>query len=441
MNDHGVPDGWDRVLPATARGRWAVVCVLGVALVLRLGVVATIRDTYVPVNDAQQFDTMATSLAHGDGFGNTELPGAKGPTAFRGPVYPVVLSSLYVVVGGHRWTWGLVQNALIGTAVVAMIGVLGSQVFGRRAGVAAMIAAALHPTLILFGSSLQLEPLLVFLELATLAAAFQHRRRPERIRYALVAGVLLGCVVLTREIGLWLVPPVALLLWGAPSRWSVRALRAPALALAVAVAVVAPWTIRNAMRFGEFVPVSTSSGAALAGTYNGTAFANKDNPGLWIPPWFDPQLADRMRAVPGRDEAYMDRLFRSGAVEFAREHPGYVPKIMVWNTVRLFDLAGPRDALFIRQFIPYPERLTRLSVYASYIVYVVAAVGATRRLARRAPMALWIFPFLVWLNLALLAGNIRYRASIEPFLLLLVGVAVMSWWPRGADRQAAAVQS
>ncbi|MGI8663288.1 MAG: glycosyltransferase family 39 protein [Acidimicrobiales bacterium] len=415
----------ERIRPATRRGWWVVVAILSLALALRVGEVAHISAGYVPKNDAADYDNIASTLAQLHHLPSTVIPGAEGPSAFRAPLYPLVLASVYQVVGGHSWTWGLLQQALIGSALVAMIGVMGAQLFGRRVGATAMALAAVHPTMILFGSSLQLEPLLALLELATIAAALQHRRAPLGWRWPVASGALLGLTILTREIGIWLLPVVVVLLWAPRVKESARLWRfGPVLAVGVAVAVVAPWTVRNAIELHALVPVTTTSGVVLAGVYDETSRANTLDPALWVPPWFDPGMAQVILRDPHRDEAQLDKALRSAAIDFAKDNPRYVPKVFFWNTVRLFDLQGTRDAEYISQFIPYPTGLTKLSVYSSYLVYVLAIAGALLGAARGAPKVVWLFPVLVWLNLALLSGNIRYRSSIEPFLLLLAAATV-----------------
>ncbi|MGH9137821.1 MAG: hypothetical protein ACRD0G_12350, partial [Acidimicrobiales bacterium] len=92
------------ILPAGRRGRWLVVAVLGLALLLRIGVVLENRAEYEPRTDALQFDHLATSISNGDGFGPSPQPPAEGPTALRAPLYPAVLGAVYVVFGERSWT-------------------------------------------------------------------------------------------------------------------------------------------------------------------------------------------------------------------------------------------------------------------------------------------------------------------------------------------------
>jgi hypothetical protein len=84
------------------------------------------------------------------------------------------------------------------------------------------------------------------------------------VRVAAAAGVLWGLTILTRELALYLVPIAAvwMLRRGVGAAGGARQVKSrdltPALVVGLAaVLTVAPWTIRNAVVFRAFVPVST----------------------------------------------------------------------------------------------------------------------------------------------------------------------------------------
>lgn len=410
-------------LPATARGRWFVVVVLLLAFVLRAGAVYANHDTYAPVTDALNFDLIATSIAHGDGYGPTYIPPAEGPSAFRAPLYPTTLAAVYAVAGDHSFTAGRLANQLLATVDVALIGLVASLLLGRRVGAFALVLAAIYPTLWLYGTSLQLEPLLVALELGAIAAALQHRRAPVGLRWPLVCGVCIGLAALTREVGFLLLVPVLLLLL--PARpWSSATLLPLGTTVVAAAVLVLPWTARNAITFDAFVPVSTSTGYALVGTYNDASQHRDVEPALWVDPKSVPELASVMLALDHPDEAELDAALRHEALSYMADHPGSIPKSMFWNTVRLFDLQGPGHARSLAPYFPYQVGLVQAAVVSSYAMGVLALVGVARRRLRGVPLAVWSFPVLVYVNLAIVSGNIRYRASIEPFVVLAAAAAL-----------------
>src|SRR3954468_275717 len=202
---------------------WAVVVVLVLALALRLGYVA-LTPGYAIVHDARDYDAHARSIAAGDGFARLG-PGPSRVTAFRPPAYPILLAGVYALTGHEtkaderRVVAGRVANALVGTAIVALAGVLALQVFDRRVALAAMALAAVYVPLILVGGALMSEPLFAALLLGALTAALAHRRPPHRLRWAVLAGVLGGLVILTRANGLILLLPLGLAVWDARPRW------------------------------------------------------------------------------------------------------------------------------------------------------------------------------------------------------------------------------
>lgn len=396
--------------------------VLVVAALVRIAAVV-VDDEYEPVNDSLHFDMLATSLASGEGFGEAALPFTDGPTAYRGPFYPLTLGAMYAVFGDHSWTAGRLANAAIGTVLVGLVGLVAAQLWSRRVGAVALAIAAVHPTLVLHGSGLQLETLLAALVMASTAAALQHRIAPRGLVWPAVAGALVGLAALTRETGLLLVVALGLVVWGAGGR---RSLRAPAVLAGAAVLVVAPWTVRNAVQLDAFVPISTSGGYSFAGTYNQTSLDHPDYTGMWLPAEQDRHLRDVIVDRMPMTEVELDDVMRGEAIDFVLDNPGAVPRVAFWNTVRLFDLDGPGHALHYAPFVPYSLSLTRAAVWASYAVGLAAVVGLACKALRRTPGAVFLFPVMVIVLHALLSGTIRYRASIEPFTVLLAAFGVVA---------------
>jgi hypothetical protein len=193
--------------------------------------------------------------------------------------------------------------------------------------------------------------------------------------------------------------------------------------------------MRNAVEMHAFVPVTTTGGIGLAGTYNQTSYTNTTYPAIWVPAYFDPAINRTILANPDRSEVQLDKEYRRAAIDFVKKHPGYVPKVLFWNTVRMFDFRGTADAIFTAQYIPYPHGLTVLSVFASYLLELLAIVALFLPLTRRAPKSVWLFPVLACLIILVLSGNIRYRASIEPFTVLLASVTlarIFAWYGVGS---------
>jgi hypothetical protein len=189
---------------------------------------------------------------------------------FYPPGYPYFVALVWRATGSLRGV--LWVQAALGALLVPAVGRAGSLVFGRRAGLVAGAIAAFYPDFVWFAAHFWSETLFIVVAWWAIERTLQADAGG-RARAAAVAGVLWGLATLTRELALYLVPIVAVwmlrpggdaagraLEWLRPFR--ARLARAAALVLAC-VLTVAPWTLRNALVFGSFIPVSTMGGLNL----------------------------------------------------------------------------------------------------------------------------------------------------------------------------------
>ena len=254
--------------------RRLAIAILLAALAIRVAWVFATPD-YRLVHDAIDYQRHAVSIANGNGFAT-----AYGrETAFRPPAYPIFLAFVYWIFGPSL-EWARLANALVGTGIVALTGVIAWQLWGHRVALITMALGAVYIPLILVGQSVMSEPLFVLCLLGAIACAIRG--------WALAAGVLIGLAVLGRANALILLLPLA---WAVCRQVSPRGGRVPgagkgprpALIMLVACGLtIVPWTIRNYVVLDHFVPVSTQLGSALAGTYNSEAMNNKENPAAWM---------------------------------------------------------------------------------------------------------------------------------------------------------------
>ena len=123
------------------------------------------------------------------------------------------------------------------------------------------MAAALHPAFLWNSADVQSEPLFTTLLLAAGFLLLVATDRPSTT-LALLAGALLALAALTRGSALALVPFLAAPLLDRRYPLRARGHIAGAAVLGFAVAM-APWTARNAVVFGDFVPVNDAAGNAF----------------------------------------------------------------------------------------------------------------------------------------------------------------------------------
>jgi hypothetical protein len=185
---------------------------------------------------------------------------------FYPPVYPYFVGVLFRAFGTMKAV--LWAQVVLGALLVPAVGRAGGLAFGRRVGLLAAGLTAFYPELVWYPAHHWSET--VFLLLLWWAIERTLVADVGRSRcVAVAAGVLWGLTTLTRELALYLVPIAAL--WMLRPRrgtggWSgARRMQdlTPAVLVLAAVLTVAPWTIRNAIVFRAFVPVSTMGGLNL----------------------------------------------------------------------------------------------------------------------------------------------------------------------------------
>ena len=406
----------------------AVLCILAVALALRLGFVFA-TPGYTPRHDDRHYDRLACTIVIADHYpvraadadreSCGSMPaGRNAPTAFRPPGYPVFLAGVHVAgdpLPVERWTRARMANALLGTLAVALVGLIAMHFWSRRVALVAMAVMAVDLPLILVGGSLMSETLFVALVLGAVLAALQSGTARRPIAWAVGAGVLIGLATLTRPTGLVLAIPLGL----AVAR---RSPRRPAAALVLVIAIamtIAPWTARNAVQMHAFIPVSDFTGSWVAGTYNDQARADKEHPGS-----SQTFVAGEFDDLEGVPEVERQRELTRRGLEYAADHPGYVAQVLLHNTMRQLNLEGSSWWRRKGGGISLPIWATDAAAYAFYAIALLALAGALTPAARRAPAWLWLAPILLFASIIPAGSAIRYRAPIEPFLALLAALAL-----------------
>jgi hypothetical protein len=228
------------------------------------------------------------------------------------------------------------------------------------------------------------------------------------------------------------------------------------------VLTISPWTARNWVVMDAFVPVSTEGGHTLAGAYNGTVEGYPLEERVWQPPWSLPDFARyywrpafRQAALenpkpPGRTprswrtgvpEPELDRRLSEDGRDYVLGHPGYVARKAAFNAATLFELRGPSGTrLSFEEQAVGSGWARRLAIWGFYPVLVLAIAGAFTARARRAPKWLWVVP-IVFLPAVFIDSLTRFRAPIDPFLIMLAALALDALADRRSRRAAPATSS
>jgi 4-amino-4-deoxy-L-arabinose transferase-like glycosyltransferase len=394
---------------ATFHGGLTVIA-LG-ALALRL-VHVVLRRGAVVQGDALTFLLSAGHLAAGEGF---RKPYADLPSAEHPPLHIVLLAAIQKV-GLESLDAQKVVLALVGTATVVVLGLVGRRVAGERAGLLAAGIAALYPNLWVIDASLMSETPYLLLVALALLAALAARERPGPRAFA-VLGAVIALAALTRGEALGLLPLLALPLAWAAGRAHGRRLVLAGAAVGAFALVLAPWTLRNLATFEEPVLISNNASGLWAGancdrTYRGELV------GSWV-------FSCYPTGVEERDESLEFAAYRRAGLDYLREHAGRLPVVLAARLGRGLDVWRVDQSVYFNATEGRSERATRLGMAAWWVLQPLALAGLVVLRRRGGPAWVPAAPMVLALAVILVVyGSTRLRVVAEPAVVVAAAVAV-----------------
>lgn len=426
--------------------RRAVLAAVILLAALAIRVAEVQRTSYQPINDASSYLTLASQIAHTGNYSTshavgTGAGGTRGPSAYFPPGFPYFLA-VVDLVDGHtgpartplpaRGTSGglgydpaavqpaRISQGVLGTIVVALIGLVALEAFGPGVALVALVIGAIYPVLVELSAVLVAENLLTAFLLAAIWAALRARRSPNPYRWIAGAGVLTGLATLAHVNAIVLVVPLAV------AAWRVRPkLASPALLVATAVLALVPWLVRDAVVMHSFIRVTDEDGITLVGTYNHHSATDPQVPYRWHLFLNLPGEQRLIRQAPHLTEPQLSARLQDQAFDYIGAHPLSPLEVLYHNTRRLFELEGSRAWKISAASIGLPIATARIGVLSFWVLCLLAVGGAFTAAIRRGPKWLWLTPLLLWLSVGLVNSETpRFREPIDPFLILLGACAV-----------------
>jgi 4-amino-4-deoxy-L-arabinose transferase-like glycosyltransferase len=388
--------------------------------------------------DPVDYEVHAILIAAGHGFPPTTMASPGTPSAFRPPAYPYLVGGAYSLFGS-RLIVGRLLGAFLGVLAVALLAYLARAVRGQRAGLIAGLIASVFLPLITLNATVLSESLFVPLELGLALCLLRFRRAPG-YRWALLAGGLCALAALTRAVSdIWMIP--TLLMIGTATGSHTMRWRSLAAAVAAFLAVLAPWTIRNADAFHALVPISTESGFTLAGQYNDVAGRDNALEAVWQIPTDVPSVAAQLKPLyrrpGGINEAQLDGALRTIALKYLEAHPSHLAIAVGLDTLRMFDLG--KGHVFTTgvayRALGIPRGLWRLTTLSAQLVALLALLSLLARAIKKlsfptGPKSLWLLPILAYVLTVPSVGNPIKRIPLDPFFILLTALGACAVWDK-----------
>lgn len=330
------------------------------------------------------------------------------PTTYRPPAMPYLLSAVYAITGRNFAAWRVVNCGIMAGAITTAA-IISAQFAGIPAAVISAAILLQSRELTRYSAMFMTEPLATLM--LTLLAWTWVRNAKEgwTTRRAITSGLAMGGLLAARTIFILTTPVLFILPGRDRSFGSKLAWKTKAICLAVAIAVISPWWIRNIVVLDAFMPLGTQGGINLPMGFGPRALRHQ---GVWASNPGDgwPEIAAQKLDIV-TSEVLLAKHRQKLALTWMMDNPGQVLHLMRLHVSQ--ELKPGRD-FYSRWLLP------------------LAAVAA---------IVLWRVPG-VWVLVLIVCGNIlsiamtysaggRFMVPVQPLLVALVA-AMAVYLPRQA---------
>lgn len=408
--------------------RWSLPGVLLLAMLARGAYLAMTHSELHA--DPDGYRLIAENLLRRGVFSRAGANGPAVPTAYRPPLYPLVLSGL---ARGDRVSDRTVAvfHFVLGVATVALAWLLARQEGIPRATPLAATLVAIDPILLNQSSLVMTETLATFLAALALVSLTRHAEARTATTAAL-AGASLALATLCR--------PTFLVMWGLGAiaiglfAQTNASRRAHLLAyVGFGVLLLSPWTVRNCLELGRPIITTTHGGYTLLLGNNRFYYDHLRQAGwgeIWEADELQRELATTPSSAPSglHAELRLDQRDSLLARQTIREQPG----MFVWaSLIRVARFWSPCPQARSRDE-SLGTTLLRVAVAVYYVVLFFACAAGLWPLRwwaeKPLPSGLLPWGLLLCVTFTLMHAvywsDMRMRAPLTPFLCVLAARGV-----------------
>ena len=413
------------------RPRWELVllaAILAIAAAARIVWIIYVTRRPQELNDPLFYIFFGEQISLGNGY--RLLDGS--PTAYYPVGYPAALGAIFALVRHtpipDNFTFAATSfQAFLGVATVLFAYEVGRRLFSPAVGLVSGLWIAVFPNLVFHTGAFLSETLFNFLIMASLLVLFAGPWRERRLTpLTLVAfGLVLGVSALVRPISLLFLPLLAIVWLLAGFGWRRAFGYTGAIAL-TAVAVIAPWSIRNFAVMDAPVIISTNLGDDLCMGHHPGA------PGRFVLPDFCfggyEQYARPEYEVRRHDENI------EKAVRYAVRHPLREIELIYlkarWTYNHDHDAVWAAESYSNDPFIGHVlrSRLNRLADGFFFLTLIVGAPGVAALALSNEPRRRFLLLAMLALGLVPLAffGDPRFHVPAMPLLSIAAAWATVA---------------
>lgn len=406
---------------------WLVI-LFTIGFALRLAIILFISDYQRAI---YEYMLIAKNLLDGNGYSWTDwgfMP--MQPTSFMPPLY-VYWCAFFMWVSASNYLPLYVAQALVAASGVVPAYRVGARMFSSRTGMTFALLYTVYPEMVFLSSRpvpefiyIVLALWIIYLYLVLLEKESGSR---SAFHIALFTGLIGGIAILFKEGSVVVIGSLMLALL-IQKHLVPTTLISHVIPVAVAtIIVVTPWTVRNWLVQGRFVPIRTAYGLNLwVGNHEGATGTGYTKDGEFARYTLSPEYGAYMQRLMPEDEQDRDDFYGREGMRFIRENPG-----------KYLALCGKRLWYFV-WFVPVHPFAKNVVYRLTYVLLLLVAVpGIVIAIWRKRldPVIVIMFVGFTALYVPILIMP-RYRIVPVLLLLLLASHALTLGYERWVGKRA-----
>jgi 4-amino-4-deoxy-L-arabinose transferase-like glycosyltransferase len=383
-----------------------LLCICVLAFVIRLGVSLMVDPS--AWKDSLAYMRIASSLISGHGFSQG---GVSSSIDYRSPLYPIFLAVTYKVFGGSNLAVQVVQ-AILGAITCWLVYAIGQRLFNTSTGILSALIMSVYPPLVYVSGLLMSEQLFIFLLILSIFLLIRNGRNPS-CRWTSLSGICLGLASLTRPAAVVLIPFFAIYLCLERTLSRKRRFILGIALVSSAFLIISSWTIRNYVRYHEFIPISTAGGFNFYLGNNDLSDGSDTNATIQLMQKGPPgDLKALLSSAPTAKAK--ERVYYAYTLNWIKNHPGRFLLLYVKKLANLWRLTPDNVSDILKS-----DTVNVFSALILIPLYVLSIIGMW--LIRRSWRRLLLFYFVLIsmsFGLALYITSYRFRIPLDPILIL-----------------------
>lgn len=402
-------------------GLWITGLLFFIALGIELLYIKSYSVHYFISPDGLHYSNIAENFLQGRGLVNTAnfVQGSDGVARevaqtreyVVGPIYPLLLALIYGIFGFKSYGMVIVGlHAVLGAASAVLAYKTGEILLGKKYAWIPYGLTLGYPLYAFWGMYVLTETTYVFtitLFLYLLAYYSKQVQRP-KLRTLLILGGAIGISNLVRPLLLLYFPVLGVwILW--MKHWHLKtAIRDFSIIVIMTILVMSPWSIRNALKYHQFIPVSN---------YGSYEFYLGNNPltvtnsyFYYTQPSYDPAVKARIEKLPIPEQ---EKDYKQLAEIYILQHPVLFLQRTLAKEINLFwQPIAPPDGQAYKMKGDWLDKWYLL-------LGLAGALLSLFRLKKYSFLLLFTFYYSFVVSMITVVSGARYRLPVMPALILL----------------------